>query len=80
MKQVDWSDIYKQDSVDLAYYNILEEKILEILNSMAPMRKTQVRKKRSDWISPYTKDLMKQRDAARTLAVESKLSEDWSKL
>ena len=76
MSRVDWSEMYTKQDVDVAY-SFLEEKILEILDTMAPMKTTQPRNKRSDWISPSTKELMKQRDRVRTRAVASSQQADW---
>ena len=76
LKNQNWNDILETDNLDLAYSK-LEEIITKILDEAAPMRKTQPRKKRSDWISEETKDLMKHRDNLRNVAVGSSHPEDW---
>ena len=43
IRRIDWSDIFEQSDVNLAY-GIFEDKYLEILNRMAPIEKIQIRK------------------------------------
>ena len=76
LKELDWNYIYLTENLDIAY-SCLEEKNLKVLNSTAPMLKTQPRKHQSDWISMETKILMKRRDIARDIAVISSRQEDW---
>lgn len=51
---------------------ILSEKLTFILDTMAPMKTIQVRKKYVPWLSKATLNLMKERDALQKHAAESK--------
>ena len=77
LRLTDWSTVFDTQNVDIANTEF-EDKFVEIMNELAPMGKTQPRKKRSDWISPETKDLMRRRDRTRELAVRSSQREDWT--
>ena len=74
----DWSDVFQTNNVDIANYNF-ESKFLNILNDLAPMKRTQARKNRSDWISNTTKDKIKMRDQARERAAISSHQVEWER-
>ena len=76
LRLTSWDTVMKTDNVDIACHSF-EEKFLEILDDLAPMRKVQPRKQRSDWVSPETKTLMVRRNEARDSAVASSQPEDW---
>ena len=76
IKAIDWTDLYNQTDVNLTY-NIFSEKFCKILNNMAPMRKSQIRKKHTPWITEQTKAKMLERNIARDVAVTSSRQEDW---
>ena len=59
-------------------YNMFENKIVEILDRMAPFKVTQVRKNYNVWLTDETKELMAVRDIARDKASQTKLAEDWN--
>ena len=55
VKDVDWSRLYSQTKINVAY-GIFKEKLLDILNNLAPLRKLQIRKKITPWVSMSTKE------------------------
>ena len=73
---MNWDSIFKATNADIAN-DEFEQKFLGLLNTMAPMKKIQTRKRRSDWISKETKNLMIERDKSRDKAVASSQMEDW---
>ena len=56
---------------------ILTGKISEILDQVAPIKTIQVRKKYVPWLSPATKELIKERDEAQVKATHTKCQDDW---
>ena len=72
----DWTDIFSEENVDVAVH-CFEEKFQSVLEKLAPMRKYQPRRKRSDWISMETKNLMSKRDKMRDRAVLTGSQENW---
>ena len=56
---------------------IFEEKILEILNKLAPLKKFQKRKQSRNWVSEKMKDDMRLRDQLRQKAKASNRQDDW---
>ena len=76
IQQVSWLEIYLSSDVNTAV-QLLSDKITFILDTMAPMRTIQVRKKFAPWLSKVTLDLMKERDTLQKLAAETKCREDW---
>ena len=77
ISKVDWSGMYELSDINLAN-SFFEDRILQILNSVAPMKVSQVRKNFKSWISKDSRDLMKLRDLARSKAQLSKLHSDWT--
>ena len=73
----DWSSVLAEQNVDIATF-VFENKFLEILNSLVPLKRFQPRSRRTDWISCRTKILMKLRDDMRDKAVRSSQLEDWA--
>ena len=69
--------MFEADNVNTANFEF-ESRFSNLLESVAPMTKIQVRKKRSEWISTETKSLMRQRDRARDKAGASTLQADWA--
>ena len=76
-KNENWTEILNENNVDVAN-TLLEEKIVKILESEAPMKTTQMRVKYNNWITNETKMEMENRDAARILAKETDKDEDWA--
>ena len=70
-----WLELYQCEDVDQAV-DILTKNITSILDTMAPVRKIQVRSRFAPWLSTETKRLMRARDYAQQRAAESKKTED----
>ena len=71
VKQLSWINLYMCEDVDNAV-KLLSDKITFILDTMAPMKTVQIRKKYAPWLSKTTLDLMKERDKLQKLAVETR--------
>ena len=78
IQQLSWLDVYLSTDVNSAV-QLMSDKITFILDTMAPMRTIQVRKKFAPWLSQATLDLMKERDQLQKLAAETGSREDWKK-
>ena len=76
IRKISWWKIYSCEDVNLAV-KMLSEEITKILDVMAPIKVIQVRTNYAPWLSPKTKELMKQRDLAQKKASESNLADDW---
>ena len=57
---------------------IWEEKILGILDKLAPLRNIQMRTKYSRWITDQTKLKMTERDTLKEVANRTQDNEDWA--
>ena len=74
---IDWQELFDCENIDVAN-SIFEEKLLKVLDSIAPMEKVQQRKiPGNTWITDTTRELMTQRDTMRDKAVMSGLQSDW---
>ena len=73
---IDWSPMYEMTNIDLvnSYFG---EKILEVLDSMAPIIKLQPRNKKNVWLKKETREKIILRDIARENASKSLKEEDW---
>ena len=58
-------------------YGIFEEKIREILDEIAPIKKFQIINNFKPWVRDETKTLMEQRDSLRDTAKTTKIPADW---
>ena len=59
---------------------IFTNNITGILDEMAPMRTLQIRTNYAPWLSEETLELIKARDEAHKVAVETKCRDDWKKI
>ena len=59
------------DNLDLAY-NWMETSLLQVLNTAAPLKKIQQRRRHRKWVSTDTKKLMELRDISREKARKEK--------
>jgi hypothetical protein len=75
---ISWLDLYLCEDVDTAV-SLLSDRLTFILDTMAPMRTVQIRKKYAPWLSNTTLDLMKERDMLKKNASETLDMEDWKK-
>ena len=78
IQQLSWLDVYLSTDVNSAV-QLMSDKITFILDTMAPMRTIQVRKKFAPWLSKATLDMMKQRDQLQKLAADTQHRDDWKK-
>ena len=69
-------EIYSCKNVDAAA-ELLTDKLTNVLDDMAPIRKIQIRTKYAPWLSEDTKHLKLEREAAQERAAESNSPEDW---
>ena len=76
INQLSWFDNYSCEDVNTAV-KLLTSKLTSVLDTMAPMRTIQVRKKYASWLSPITLDLMKERDRLQKIASENNNKDDW---
>ena len=77
ISMIDWTELYECVNIDVAN-SMFEEKLLEVLDSLAPMEKVQHRKNQGNtWISNTTRENMRRRDTMRDKAVNSGLQTDW---
>ena len=77
VEKINWWPLYQSSDVDVAV-EIFTDKICHILDSMAPVRVFQNRKKYVPWLSQETKSLMVVRDGLLAQAKFSGLTEDWN--
>ena len=68
--------MYKLDKVELAN-SYFEEKLLEVLDKLAPIVKYQPRRKINNWLSKTTREKMTLRDLALETASKHHQTEDW---
>ena len=78
IQQTSWLEVYLCTDVEQAV-TLLSSKIINILDMMAPMKTVQIRTNYNPWISPETKQLMKDRDDNQKLAAETHDPEIWRK-
>ena len=78
IQKVSWLDIYLCNDVNTAV-QLLSDKITFILDTMAPIRTIQVRKRFAPWLSQITLDLMQERDQLQKLAAQTRDRDDWKK-
>ena len=76
ISKINWDPLYLLQDLNLANSHF-ENEILKVLDSMAPMRVIQVRKKHKSWITSDTRNIMIARDTARQIAQTSQLPNDW---
>ena len=63
--KINWDLLYQSTDINIANH-IFEEEINKILNSLAPIRVTQIKNNRKSWITKTTRDQMNVRDVARS--------------
>ena len=75
--KIDWTDLYAATDIDIIN-SIFEEKVLGVLDMMAPVKAFQMRSKFRSWISEDVRNEMLERDRLREVARVSKNDADWS--
>ena len=76
VRNISWWEVYSCENVESAA-ELFTNKLNNILNRMAPVKKFQVRSKYAPWLSDNTKQKIKTRDAAQEKASETDNAEDW---
>ena len=78
VKKISWWSLYETDDVNVAV-SLFTEKISRILDTMAPVRVFQTRRKYVPWLSTETKSLMTIRDNLLIQAQASGCKDQWDK-
>ena len=76
VRRISWWEVYSCEDVENAT-ELFTNKLNNILNRMAPVKKIQVRSKYAPWMSKETKIKIRTRDCAQQRALESGRQEDW---
>ena len=76
VRETNMMDIYMSQDTNTAA-EMLTAKINVILDSMAPIKKIQMRKNYAPWLTPELKDRMNLRDSAQMKAASTKAETDW---
>ena len=76
IRQIDWSDFYNCENIDLLN-DFFVEKVNSVLDTIAPMKNCQWRKKHCNWVNDELIQKIKERDQAREVARETDLHLDW---
>ena len=76
VRNISWWEVYSCENVESAA-ELFTNKLNNILNKMAPVKKFQVRSNYAPWMSDQTKEKIKTRDAAQQKASETGSDEDW---
>ena len=71
-----WWEVYRCEDTENAV-QIFTQKLTNILDQMAPIKKFQVRSHYAPWLTSATKEMMTERDLAQKKASESGKNEDW---
>ena len=78
VKQIQWIDLYMCQDVNMAV-KLLSSRLTFILDTMAPLRNFQIRKRYVPWLSHDTRFLMRERDKFHEIASLSGKEDDWQK-
>ena len=76
VKNLRWGDLFQTEDVDIGV-KMFTEKLVGILDRLAPVRTIQTRRKYVPWLSQETKVLMQQRDQAQATAARTQCQDDW---
>ena len=76
ISKINWDRLYSCINIDVAN-SIFEEEMLNILDILAPMVKSQPQKTPSNWVSDETRNFMALRDLAKDIASKSQNANDW---
>ena len=78
VQKISWLDVYLCTDVNKAV-KLISDKILFILDLMAPMKCIQIRNNYNPWLSDETRKFMTERDILHRTAIDSKKESDWIK-
>ena len=76
VKNIQWWPVYQCEDVDRAV-ELFTVALTSILDTMAPVRKIQQRRRYAGWLSEDTRKQMEARDLAMARFARSRLQEDW---
>ena len=74
--KLSWYELYLCEDLDNAV-RILTTSLTSILDRLAPVKTVQIRTRYAPWLSPETKAVMKERDAAQVQATQTQYADDW---
>ena len=74
--KLSWYELYLCEDLDNAV-QILTTSLTSILDRLAPVKTVQIRTRYAPWLSPETKAVMKERDAAQVQATQTQYADDW---
>ena len=77
LRHMDWQDVMEELDPNLAN-NLLQEKILSVLDHCAPMITVRPSTRKKPWVSNMTKAMMSDRDSLKRTACLSRRQEDWA--
>ena len=76
VKELSWYDVFTCEDTNQAAC-ILTQRLSSTLDTMAPVRTVQCRRHYAPWLTPATKELMKERDTAQKLAASTDDKDHW---
>ena len=76
IRSISWWEVFCCEDVEKAT-ELFTNKLTKVLDTMAPVKCFQVRKKYAPWLSPNLKSEIENRDKAQQIAQESNCREDW---
>ena len=76
VKELSWYDVYTSEDTNQAAC-ILTQRLSSTLDTMAPVLTLQCRRHYAPWLTPATKELMKERDTAQKLAASTDDKDHW---
>ena len=77
IRQIEWEKILEIEDPNIAN-NFFEENMRKVLDELIPVNKIQPTKKKSNWVSRETKELIEKRNNARNTATQTNTEEDWT--
>ena len=78
MTEICWDAVLNCQNLDMANSRF-EEKVPKVIDNLAPLKKRQIRKNSSSWVSAETRVTMRLRDDARECARNSQDRGDWDR-
>ena len=76
VSQTSWDDIERCKDVNSAY-GFFEEKLMDLIDKHAPLKKQRIRKQESPWMNSDIIELIRKRNLSKKHAIKSKLDGDW---
>ena len=76
IKNANWSEVFLQKDPEKAF-QFFDRTLMTIVENHAPIKKFTVRNVNTPWLYQELKDLMKERDVAKQVAIFSEFKSDW---